>query len=414
MNPILDSLPDVGETRMAVRITKDALRQVRAGHPWIFDGAVTEISHVGDTGDLAVIFDSNRRFVAIGLWDPNSPIPIRLVHAGKPATIDSDWWLSQILDADRRRQVLADDASTTGWRMINGESDGFPALILDRYDNTLVMKIYSPSWLPHLATIVQLINEVYEPEALVLRMSRTLADAELFGLYDGMALIGEAPEEPVSFLESGLEFAADVVWGQKTGHFLDQRENRRLLAAMVTDSHVLDVFCNTGGFTVSAAAGGAASVHSVDSSEDAIAATVENLALNAALPAVQACHHTHSVNDAFKELADLAEREERFDVAIVDPPSFAPNAQSVDNGRRAYGRLTRLALAVLEPGGLLVQASCSSRIGADDFYETVVGAADRSGFELREIARTAHAVDHPAGFAQAYYLKAIFAHATMR
>ena len=404
---VLDQLPVVGDKRMAVRVTPDARRQIAAGHPWIFNESISSISHRGAVGDLAVIFDNDRNFVAIGLWDPASPIRIRILHHGKPATIDGEFWRQRIDAAIERRSVIGDD--TDGYRVLNGENDGFPGLVLDRYADTLVLKLYSPVWIPHLHTLVHVIDQMLSPSALVLRLARTMSDQRLHGLTEGMALIGEAPTAPVMFRENGLSFEADVVNGQKTGYFLDQRDNRALVGSLSAGMRVLDIFAASGGFGVYAAAGGATRVTSVDQSEPALAAADRNFAHNATLPNVRHCDHDSIIGDAYEVMDRLIQRRKHYDIVIVDPPSFAQRKSNVERALHAYGQLTQRAVQLTRPDGLLVQASCSSRIADEQFYATVRGSAQRAGYDLVEFRRTAHAVDHPVTFAQGSYLKAVFA-----
>jgi 23S rRNA (cytosine1962-C5)-methyltransferase len=225
---------------------------------------------------------------------------------------------------------------------------------------------------------------------------------------DGSVIAGSVAEGPVLFTESGLRFEADVRAGQKTGHFLDQRGNRSIVGSMSDGRDVLDVFASTGGFSVHAAAGGARRVHSVDISAPTLAAAERNIGLNSELPAVAACGHSIEVGDAFEVMARLASAGESFDIVIVDPPSFASRQDRVDAALRAYSKLTHLACRLVRPGGVLVQASCSSRVTADRFYGTVASAALVGGYELREIARTGHEPDHPVGFPEGEYLHAGF------
>ena len=407
---VLDQLPVAGDKRMAVRVTPDARRQIAAGHPWIFNESISSISHRGGVGDLAVIFDNDRNFVAIGLWDPGSPIRIRILHHGKPATIDGEFWRQRIVAAVERRAAIGDD--TDGYRVLNGENDGFPGLVLDRYADTLVLKLYSPVWIPHLRSLVPVIGQQFDPAALVLRLARTMSDQRLHGLSEGMALIGETPTAPVMFQENGLTFEADVVNGQKTGHFLDQRDNRALVGSMAAGMRVLDIFAASGGFGVYAAAGGATRVTSVDQSEPALAAAERNFAHNASLPNVRHCERDSIVGDAYEVMDRLVQRRKHYDIVVVDPPSFAQRKSNVDRALHAYGQLTQRAVQLTRPDGLLVQASCSSRITEEQFFATVRGSAQRAGYDLVEIRRTAHAVDHPVSFAQGSYLKALFARVT--
>ncbi|MGZ4767128.1 MAG: class I SAM-dependent rRNA methyltransferase [Ilumatobacteraceae bacterium] len=404
---VLDQLPVVGEKRMAVRVTPDARRQIAAGHPWIFNESITSISHRGVVGDLAVIFDNDRNFVAVGLWDPGSPIRIRVLQHGKPATIDAEFWRQRIRTAIERRAAIGDD--TDGYRVLNGENDGFPGLVLDRYADTFVLKLYTSVWIPHLRSLVGVIGEQFAPAALVLRLARTMTDQRLHGLSEGMALIGEPPTAPVMFRENGLWFEADVIEGQKTGYFLDQRDNRALVGSMAAGMRVLDVFAAGGGFGVYAAAGGATRVTSVDQSAPALAAADRNFAHNAALPNVRHCEHDSILGDAYEVMDRLIQRRKHYDIVVVDPPSFAQRKSNVERALHAYGQLTQRAVRLTRPDGLLVQASCSSRITDEQFFATVRGSAQRADHDLIEVRRTAHAVDHPVTFAQGSYLKALFA-----
>ncbi|WP_436795555.1 class I SAM-dependent rRNA methyltransferase [Actinospongicola halichondriae] len=405
----LAALPGPADRRVAARITKDALRQVRSGHPWIFDGSITSVSHDGAAGDLAVVFDDKRKFAAIGLYDPDSPIRIRVLHVGPPRAIDQAHWTERIASALDRRRSLVDDAATTGYRCVHGENDGLPGLVIDRYDETAVVKVYSAAWIPHFRDVVRAFVDLTGVERVVARTSRTVATGPTADLQDGSALVGTLPVGPVTFREHGLAFEADVVRGQKTGHFLDQRENRRLVGERSAGARVLDVFCCTGGFSVHAAAGGASEVHSVDLSQPALDTAKRNMAANRDRPAVAAARHAVTCGDAFEVLESLASRGERYDVVVIDPPSFASRSDQVDRALRAYAHLTRLGLAVVRPGGMLVQSSCSSRIDEQAFHRTIRESATAQGAVLTEWRRTTHAVDHPVGFAEGAYLKTLFA-----
>jgi 23S rRNA (cytosine1962-C5)-methyltransferase len=395
-------------------VTPDALRHVRARHPWVFEESVTSISHEAAMGDLAVIFDADRKFVAMALYDPESPIQFKILHVGKPTMIDDAWWVDTFRRALVVRQEFLDDpdADHLAYRVINGENDGLAGFVVDRYADTLVIKLYSAAWIPHLSRLTRLLLDVTGCGSAVLRLARNLQaekrSADLFGLSDGDVIAGTLPDGPVQFTEGGLLFEADVRSGQKTGHFLDQRANRILVGEKARGRDVLDVFASTGGFSVHAAAGGARSVHSVDISSPTIAAAERNMALNSRLEAVANCDFTTEVGDAFEVMVQLARAEKDYDLVVVDPPSFAQRQANVDGALRAYTRLTHLALRLVRPGGVLMQASCSSRVPADLFFDTVLDAAEDAGRTMREIARTGHHVDHPIGFREGAYLKAGF------
>jgi 23S rRNA (cytosine1962-C5)-methyltransferase len=407
-------LPAPGERRLAVRATRDAIRQLRGGDPWLYDGSITSVSHEAPAGDLAVVFDDDRKFVAVGLWDPASPIRVKVLQARTPATIDRAWWRSAVAASFERRASLAADPSTTAYRCVHGENDGLPGTVVDRYDATFVLKLYTAALLPHLPALVDaVVTAAGHAERVVLRLSRAVAATDTFGLTDGTTLWGEPPAGPVMFRERALSMEADVVSGQKTGHFLDQRDNRALVRGMAERRDVLDVFASTGGFALAAAAGGARSVHMVDLSAPALATARRNIAHNTGLREVRACSVQSTEGDAFEVLDSIGRRTQRdtdrFDVVVLDPPSFAMNQASVERALRAYAKLTRLGVALLRPGGTLVQASCSSRVTSDQFFDTVHAAASAAGRQLDELRRTGHPLDHPIGFAHGAYLKALFA-----
>jgi 23S rRNA (cytosine1962-C5)-methyltransferase len=409
LNPILSQLPNPAPKRIALRISAPAERALRHGHPWIFDQAITEQSHEGAPGDLAVIFDNKRRFLAIGLYDPTSPIRVRILQSRTPATINADWFRAKLIAASQIRTPLAEQ-STDGYRLVHGENDGLPGLVIDRYAETLVLKMYSPSWIPHLKEFVAALTET-KFERLILRLNRSLQkQAEfLYGLEDGMTLAGTPPEGLILFRENGMTFECDPLHGQKTGFFLDQRENRARVEKLSSGKSVLNVFAYTGGFSVYAARGGAKQVVSVDVSAPALQAAEHNFSYNQHFPAVKSASHETIAEDAFEVLARMESQKRLFDVVILDPPMFAQNQSQIAAGIAAYQKLTRLGLGVLRSGGMLVQASCSSRIDAETFFDAVRQAAGRFNRPLKEIERTGHALDHPTGFDEGTYLKCLFA-----
>jgi 23S rRNA (cytosine1962-C5)-methyltransferase len=399
-------LPQPSERRIALHVTPAAERALRGGHPWLFDQAITKQSHEGQPGDLAVIFDHKNRFLAVGLYDPTSPIRVKVLQHYRPATIDGDWFAERLRAAAQIRQPLLTQ-HTDGYRLVHGENDGLPGLVIDRYAGVLVLKLYTAAWLPHLSDLIPALQSVQPFEHLVLRISRNLqASAAPYDLHDGTLLMGGDLNLPVIFQENGLRFGADVVHGHKTGFFFDQRNNRAHVRQLAHVRRVLDVFAYSGGFSVYAAAGGAAAVTSLDVSAPALQAAVDNFALNPQVAAVR--HHT-LVSDAFAGLETLHSQHQQFDMVIVDPPSFAKSEAEVERALAAYSRLTRLALRVLEPGGVFVMASCSSRVAPSAFFETVTQAAQDSGYSLKEILRTGHALDHPITFPEGEYLKCLFA-----
>jgi len=423
----LAALGGPADRRLGVHLSSQALSQVRRGSPWVFDESIQRVTGTGDEpgtrsgdpGDLAVIFDDRRKFAAIGLWDPTSPIRVRVLHRGDPVMIDERWWRERIAGALDRRQGLFDDPATTACRLIHGENDGFGGLVIDRYGSVAVVKVYSAAWFPWLSTVVpiavdELAGRGVVIDSVVMRTARrvpvpdVLRDHLVAGHDDAVMLIGPVPDRPVTYRERHLVLVADVLAGNKTGAFLDQRDNRMLVRSMADGARVLDVFANTGGFAVSAALGGAASVHLVDQSAPALETARVNLKRNRV-----SCEIRTTTGDAFEVLEALRSGGLRFDLVIIDPPAFARSAAQRDGAERAYRRLVRAGLDVLERGGILMQASCSNRIGAVDFVDLVMDtarthAAARHLGEVVEVRRTGHPVDHPIGFDYGEYLKAVF------
>lgn len=399
--------PRTSSASLRVRITAAAESILRAGHPWLFADSIHELNREGQPGELAVIYDRRDRFLAIGLFDPGSQLRVRVLHAGKPQTLDHAWWRARLQQALARRRGLFDE-QTTGHRWINGESDGWPGLVLDRYDNTLVLKLYTAAWLPRLPDIVDLISHELPNERIVLRLSRNIQTSakQDWSLLDGKILCGPPLNGPVIFQENGLSFEADVLRGQKTGFFLDQRENRQLVGSLSAGRTVLNAFSFTGGFSLYAARGGAKSVTDLDISAHALAGAKRNFALNRPIDPVARCLHETIQADAFDWLKENKAR--KFDLIILDPPSFAKREVERATAIRAYSNLVEMGMSFLRQGGILVAASCSAHVSASEFFETVRRSAAGSRRKYEEMKTTSHPADHPATFREAEYLKCIY------
>ena len=406
----LEKLPKRSEKNISLRVKPAAERALRQGHPWVYEDAIVKQSHLGGMGDLAVIYDRDKNnFLAVGLYDPLSPIRVKVLQALQPMRVDQAFFAEKLRAAQAKRQPLI-QAKTTGYRLVYGESDGFPALVLDRYGEALAMKLYTAAWIPHLRELLAAMQEALVFDSLTLRLSRALQSdrlniATLYGLRDGQELLGENSSGRAQFVENGLLFQADLVRGHKTGFFFDQRDNRQRIRELAQGRRVLDVFCYSGGFTVYALAGGARSVTALDMNE----AALETLKLNVQENGFALDKVDLMAADAFAGMRQLIDAKRKFGLVIVDPPAFANSRASMRKAVLAYRRLVEMALRLLVDDGVLMMASCSSRIKADMFYELVTRSALVAGYELEEIARTGHGLDHPIGFAEAEYLKALFA-----
>jgi 23S rRNA (cytosine1962-C5)-methyltransferase len=392
--------------RLRLRVSSAAEKAIRSGHPWIFSDSVREQNRDGEAGELAIIYDREDKFLAVGFFDPESPIRFRVLHTGSPRTIDAEFWRERLEEAVRRREGLF-DANTNAYRIINGESDGWPGLVLDRYGTTLVLKVYTGAWLPRLEEITGLIDKHLQPKRMIRRYSRNLATVDTMA--DAQTQMFDAKskgEDSVVFLESGLKFQADVVLGQKTGFFLDQRENRRIVESLAQGRSVLNAFSFSGAFSAYAARGGARTVTDLDISSYALESARQNLSLNAGIPGLAACARETIQADAFEWLAESSER--KFDLLVLDPPSLAKRETERSRAIRAYGRLVGEGIKHLSPNGILVACSCSAHVSAEEFFDAVRTTAMRSGRRFTELQTTRHAADHPATFPEAEYLKGIY------
>lgn len=382
----------------------------------MYDRSIRSVGSDGAPGDLAVVFDRTRAFLAVGLYDPTSPIRVRILHRGRPAMIDAAWFAAALDVALDRRAGRFPTADATGavrtdaYRVVHGENDGLGGLVVDRYGDHLVVEVFTAAWLPHLPVIVGLLRERLGPRRVVVRLARLVQRGETHGLRDGQIIAGDdagAAAETVEFLENGYRFTADLGRGQKTGHFCDQRDNRAAIGAHSAGASVLDVFSCTGGFSVHAAGGGARSVTSVDRSEHALAAARHHMALNADAGGADTEYRTIA-GDAFEVMASLARQDRTFDVVVVDPPSFARSADQVSTALEAYRRLADASAVLVRPGGLHLQASCSARIDADMLADAVDAGLARRGRRAAERWFTGQPADHPIGFAQGAYLDAVW------
>ena len=408
-----DSHPNDLQRNVSCRLTPSAAARVRRRHPWVFEDGITRVSHGGAAGDVAVLYDPKNKFLGAGLFDPSSPIRVRVFQFGKGTPPGPELFADRLAAAAALRAPIIADPQTTGYRLVHGPNDGLPGLVVDVYGEHAVVKLYSECWLPWFETMTRAVREVSGVQHMVLRLARgpRPAYAER-GIHDGQTVgLVEPAEQPVMFAENGLRFEADLIRGQKTGFFLDQRENRARVERLSTGKSVLNVFAYTGGFSLYAARGGATQVVSLDLSAPACLAAERNFALNLDDPNVAKCAHRTIAADAFESMRDLHASGHRFDIVIVDPPSFAKRASETEGALRAYGRLATLAAQLLSPGGVLVLASCSSRVSADDFEATALSAARTVVPGVAVFERSTHPLDHPIAFSESAYLKCVFTRA---
>jgi len=387
--------------RLAVKLTAKGEQSVVKEHPWVFSNSIVKIADDAKTGDLAIIFSKNKnKVIGIGLYDADSPIRIKIIHqAEQKAEINAEFFQHKIALAFKKREKLL-QTKTNSYRLIFGENDGFPSLIADVYAHVLVVKLYSEIWLPYLEPILMSLQEISKAETVVIRLSRQLQNRSNHNFKDGDVVFGTLENEVVQFVEHGVNFSANVIKGHKTGYFLDHRANRKRVGEWSSGASVLDVFSYAGGFSVHALANGATEVTSVDISKQALEVARENGKLND----YSGIHKTIS-GDAFQVLHDLIQRRKTYDVVVIDPPSFAKQQSDISLAKKKYAQLAELGAQLTAKNGLLVLASCSSRVKAQSFFDLNQEILSKQSRLFQTILKTQHDSDHPISFPEGAYLK---------
>jgi 23S rRNA (cytosine1962-C5)-methyltransferase len=375
-------------------------------HPWVLDTAILRVDGTPADGDVVDLATHDGTFVARGLWNAASKLRVRLYAFDAATRLDEALWKSRIASAVSLRQSLGLGDTAGAARVVNSEGDDLSGLIVDRYGEWLSVQVTALAMSQRLETICDALESLVAPKGILLRgAERGLSKLEGLHLPDRLVR-GAAPNGPIFVTEHGLKFGVDLTEGQKTGFYLDQRDNRQAAARFARGRRVLDMFCYSGGFaTACAVSGGARSVLAVDSSAKATALAKANADLNgAANVAVETA-------DAFEKLASLKAAGDRFGMVILDPPKFARSRASLDDAMRAYHRINRLAVDLLEPGGILVTNSCSGAVSREDFLVMLAGVAQRSGRTIQLLECRGAAPDHPvsAGCLEGEYLKCVIA-----
>jgi 23S rRNA (cytosine1962-C5)-methyltransferase len=378
-------------------------RSLRLRHPWLFSGAIAQVEGNPGPGETVTIAAADGAFLAYAAYSPSSQIRARVWSFDREEGIDAAFFDRRIERACAARAPLL-NATHTGARVVHGESDGLPGVVADRYGNVVVVQLLSAGaerWREAIGSALVAATgarAVYE---------RSDADVRtLEGLAPRTGLVTGVLPRVVTMFEGGICYTIDVVRGQKTGFYLDQRDNRAHVRAMARDKRVLNAFCYTGGFSLAALAGGATTVLSIDSAADALATARENLSRNPALPADRAAWREANV---FAELRQLRDTGAQYDLIVLDPPKFAPTAAHVERAARAYKDINLWALKLLAPGGTLATFSCSGGISADLFQKIVAGAALDAGADATIVGHLSASADHPVAlnFPEGDYLKGL-------
>ena len=401
-NPV-DVKRKKGFNMFIIHLKNKADRAVVRRHPWIFSGAVNRVEGNPGPGDVVRVVDGTGKFLAAGHYSPRSTIRVRLLEWSEDTAIDAGWWEKRLDEALERRRAFWAGSDVDAFRLVFSESDLLPGLIVDWYAGYAVMQCLTAGVDRIKHELADILLEktgakgVFERSDIDARAREGLENA-------AGPLAGQAPPETLEIKEGGFRFLVDVIHGQKTGFFLDQRFARQKVSQYGAGRDVLDCFAYTNGFAVNVAAAGAASVVRVESSEAAVKLGEANLELN----------HLNTpgesiVGDAFQVLRRFRDQRRSFDLIILDPPKFAASKASVSRASRGYKDINLLALKLLRPGGMLATFSCSQGVDADLFQKIVFGASLDAGREAQIVDRFHQGPDHPVrlSFPESYYLKGL-------
>ncbi|MFZ4863152.1 class I SAM-dependent rRNA methyltransferase [Sphingobacterium sp. Mn56C] len=372
-------------------------------HPWVFSGAIANIQPGISNGDVAAVYNCDNEFIAYGIYNNSSRVAVRLLEWDPNKEINEAWWRNRVKKAvGHRRHLLRDNNDTV--RLIFAEADFLPGLIADKYADFISIQVHAAGVERVKAIIVDELAIQLAPRGIYERSDLKSRDYE--GLPDTNGLLwGELPPEFVDIIENGIQYQVNIIEGQKSGFYCDQRENRALTAQYVQGKNVLDCFCYSGGFTLNAFRQGAAAVTSVDSS----ALAIETLKNNVIRNGFDTLKHTAVHADVNKYLRQLGEEGAKFDLIVLDPPKYAPSRSTLEKASRAYKDLNRRGLLLLESGGLLATFSCSGAMDIDTFKQVLAWAALDAGKEIQFIRQFSQPEDHPvrASFPEGEYLKGL-------
>ncbi|MBX3051783.1 MAG: class I SAM-dependent rRNA methyltransferase [Caldilineaceae bacterium] len=375
-------------------------------HPWIFSGGIRALPVGAANGSIVDVHSHDGRWLAAGYLNRESQIQVRLLTWKPGEAINDSFWQGRLAAAIARRQTLADSPATTAYRLVNGENDYLPGLLVDRYDRWLVLQAGTLGIDLRKQKIAQMLLDLTGCAGVVERSDHSQrAEEGLDPVNDH--LLGEPAPDRVMIRENGLSFQVDLSGGQKTGYYTDQRENRQRVAAWCDGKDVLNAFAYTDSFAVYALSAGAETVTNLDTSVDALELGEENLQLNGFDPN----RWTESfAGDVFQILRDWQrEPDRRYDLIILDPPKFAHNKRNLDNALRGYKDINLQAMRLLRPGGILATFSCSGLVSADLFQKVVFGASIDAGRPVQILEWLQQAPDHPVAltFPEGAYLKGL-------
>ncbi len=368
-------------------LKKGEHRRLFRGHLWAFSNELQTVPHDIAAGETVQLFTHDKKPVGTGFYNPQSLISFRLLSR-KNEIPDEAFFAARIREALTLRQKLYPSEETNAYRLIHGESDGLPGLVIDRFNEALVLQSYSAGMDRHLPLICNVLRSQFNPSCIIIRNESVLRELEGLQLYKDIVL-GDQPHTVQVIHDHGIKFTADLYEGHKTGFFLDQRENRRMVRRLSEGADTLDVFTSDGGFGLNSLYAGASSLTMVDISADALGRAEENAQLN------NLGNFSSLQGDAFTILEELIRQKRQYDLVILDPPSFTKSRKNLPRALQAYKKLNRLGLRLVRDGGFLCTASCSHHAAESDFLHAVHQASLPEKKHLRMIYRNSQPADHP-------------------
>jgi 23S rRNA (cytosine1962-C5)-methyltransferase len=371
-------------------------------HPWVLDSAIDRIDPAAADGDAVDLVCDKGKWIARGLLNRASRIRVRLYTWSPAEPLDAAFWRQRLETAVQLRRDLSFDQKEGAARLVFSEADGLSGLIVDRYGEHIVVLVTAMAMAKRVDDFVPGLVELLHPKSVLVRYDRQMLKSEGMAAED-RTVHGTTPEGPVFIEENGLRFGVDLRGGQKTGFYLDQRENRRRAAEFCRGRRTLDLFCYTGGFSLAALQAGARETLGIDTSERSVELAKANAELNGFAKA------RFEAGDCFERVDALRSSGEKFGAIILDPPKFASSGDNVEKALRAYHRLNRVAVDLLEPGGFLITCSCTGRVSREEFLYMLAGVAQQSKRQLQVLEQRGPAPDHPVSVSslEGDYLKCV-------
>ncbi len=388
----------------SVKLKKGRDKSFNRKHPWIFSGAIDSIKDINTNGETVEIFSSDGKFLGYGSYSLHSQISVRVLSFNPEDKIDRDFIQYRIETAAQFRKQIINLETTTAYRVINAESDSLPGLVVDKYGDFLVCQFLSAGAEFWKKETIEILLNIFNPIGIFERSDVEIREKEGLQQFKGI-LYGKDPEELIEILENGNKFFVDINLGHKTGFYLDQRDNRKLLETFSSESEILNCFSYTGGFSVYAIKAGASKVVNLDSSLEALSLAETNLTLNG----IASSKYENVQDDVFKYLRKLRDTNKQFDVIILDPPKFAESVSQIEKASRGYKDINLLALKLLKKNGVLFTFSCSGHIVPELFNKIIADAATDAGREVHILKYLTQSPDHAmlTSFPEGLYLKGL-------